>query len=740
MALSGKEKELASKVENKLKKELSTTTSPKKNDKNSEDISPEVVSKDYDEFKQENMPKQFGLFEKACKISEGIMTAPPDKEIKEKLEESIETCHLKVTPESATGFVYVGSMAVLVATVLLGGFISMLMFINDNTRDQAADFFLFGAMMGLILAMMAFFQIRSAPINMANRWRMKASNNMIICVFYIVTFMRHSSNLENGLRFAAEHVGFPLSLDLKRVIWNMETGEYSSITESMDAYLEGWKEYAPEFVESVRLIESSLLQGSEERRIETLDKALSNILEQTYEKMLHYAHNLQGPLSNLNMLGVILPVLGMVILPLVVSMMDVEWYYLVGLYNIILFIAVFSMGTKILNTRPNGYGDTTEENAKKKETIDIDLGISKISLKPSNISFIIVGLFLLIAFSPMIINNVNPDFDQQFSDYGARTFTLYHDVFEEIRLLDYRTRDGRTEGPFGILATLASLGFTLAAGLGLGLYYKLKSSDVIKIKQRTKKLEDEFAGSLFQLGNRLEDGYPTEIALGKVSETLEGSPSGEFFKKAADNIQRLGMDVEDAIFNENTGAIKDFPSSLIASTMKVLVESAKRGPTIAAQAMVNVSTYIKEIHKVDERLRDLMSETLASMKSQIKMLTPLISAIVVGITSLIIQILGHIAQQGQDLEEGVGGAGGMAADMFGEGIPTYYFQIVVGIYVVQIVYLLTKIVNGIENGSDKMSEDYQMGINLTKSTLVYTFITGAATLGFTLLAIMILID
>ena len=58
--------------------------------------------------------------------------------------------------------------------------------------------------------------------------------------------------------------------------------------------------------------------------------------------------------------------------------------------------------------------------------------------------------------------------------------------------------------------------------------------------------------------------------------------------------------------------------------MKVLIEGVKKGPRVAAQALMNISRYVKEIHKVNERLRDLMAEIISSMKSQIKFLTPAI--------------------------------------------------------------------------------------------------------------------
>jgi hypothetical protein len=71
---------------------------------------------------------------------------------------------------------------------------------------------------------------------------------------------------------------------------------------------------------------------------------------------------------------------------------------------------------------------------------------------------------------------------------------------------------------------------------------------------------------------------------------------------------------------------------------------------------------------------------------------------------------------------GLGSAGGLLENFSG-GIPTFYFQIVVGLYVVQITYLLTVLVNGIQNGSDKLNERYLLGENLTKSTITYVMIS-----------------
>jgi uncharacterized membrane protein YbjE (DUF340 family) len=156
---------------------------------------------------------------------------------------------------------------------------------------------------------------------------------------------------------------------------------------------------------------------------------------------------------------------------------------------------------------------------------------------------------------------------------------------------------------------------------------------------------------------------------------------------------------------------------------------------IAAAALINVSNYLKEMHKVNERLKDLLADIVSSMRSQVKFMAPVISGIVIGITSMITTILGKVGAQMKRLSEG--GGGGLL-DMFGDGVPTYYFQFMVGLYVVQIVYILSIMTNGIENGSDELNERYMLGHNLVKSIILYVCCSGAVMLLFNILAVTIL--
>jgi len=436
------------------------------------------------------------------------------------------------------------------------------------------------------------------------------------------------------------------------------------------------------------------------------------------------------------MLGIILPILGLVILPLVVSFMDsVRWYHLAFIYNVLLTVIVYYLGKNILSKRPTGYGDTdiSEENPglKKYKNILIRIGKDEIQITPMIICVFLGIILFLIGISPLIYHLIGlPDFGFGSADATSPCKLKYC-------ILEYRI-SGTTNteiGPYGIGAAILSLFIPLSIGIPMGLYYKLRSKNIIKIREKAKQLELEFAAALFQLGNRLGDNLPVEIAVGKVASVMEGTISGSFFQLVSLNITRLGMSIERAIFDPIHGALVSFPSNLIESSMKVLTQAIKKGPLIAAQALTNVSRYIKEIHKVNERLKDLMADIISSMRSQIKFLTPVIAGVVIGITSMITSILGKLSGQLKNIPgtESAGSAGSLIS-IFGDGVPTFYFQLIVGVYVVQITYILTVIANGVENGSDKLNERYQLGNNLIRSTLLYVFISGAVMIIFNVIA------
>ena len=573
---------------------------------------------------------------------------------------------------------------------------------------------------------------------------MKASSQMVLCILYMVIYMRHTSNLEHAIKFASEHVTGPLSLDLRKIFWDIQTGKYSTIKESLDSYLQRWRDTNLEFVESFHMIEGSLLESSNDRRVEMLEKSLDVILDGTYNKMMHFTQELKNPITMLNMLGVVLPILGLIMFPLIGSLMDgssfMKILILFLLYNIFIPLTVLLIGMNVLSKRPTGYSeiDIVKENPqyKKYQNILFNVGKKEISINPIIFSLLIFLVLMFIGVTPLLMNYLNVS---DFEFMGGMMF------------LDYKNANGLVcglgetcYGPFGVGAVLFSLFATLSLSFALWIYFVIRTNKLIIIRDETKKLEFEFSSALFQLGNRVGDGVPVEVAVEDISANFQGTSTGNFFSMISSNINNLGMGLREAIFGEN-GAIKNYPSNLIKSSMEVLIESSRKGPEVVAKSMVSVSNYVNKIKQVNERLKDLLADVLSSMKGQIGFLTPIISGIVVGISSMIVLILGKLTGvlNQQTLQSSASGASvGDFSSMIQlfkieNMIPSYHLQIVVGLFLVEIIIILTILVSGLEFGEDKLKERNGIGKNLFKGGLLYFIVAFITTIIFAGLAINI---
>ena len=673
---------------------------------------PSDYSHEYKKFRKETLAP-LNKFERACKGVGRVIKLKLSKKDEEKIKKSLERAHLEVEPGEVAGL----AIFALIATILFSVFISVLIFILTDSFPVLIFLLLF------FLSFFIYYYLNTCATRLEQRWRLKASSQMVPCILYMVVYMRHTSNLERAIQFASQHLQPPLSFDLKKIFWNVETGKFSTIKDALDAYLETWRETNLEFIEAFHLVESSLYEPSEARRIRILEKALEVILDGVYEKMLHYAHNVKSPITNIYMLGIVLPTLGLALLPLASTLLQgaIQWYHVALLFNIIIPFTVFYMTNNILSNRPGGFGETEllERNPKYK-TYKSSSHYATAALIA--LPFFIIGILpLLMNFG--LADAIGIQADYSFEELG---FSMLGDQ----KIFDFKVDSdtGSTVGPFGPLALILSLLVPFSIALFFSLAYKLKTQKLVETRNKTKKLEKEFSSSIFQLGNRLADGIPAEMAFGRVASSLRGTPTAGFFSLVNLNIQQAGMSVENAIFNKGRGAINYYPSELIKTTMRILIESVKKGLGVASKALMAISDYVKNIHKVNERLRDLLAEITSGMKSNMTFLAPLLAAIVVGLASMITMILGRLELMmlggdltGTETIAGLGPAGAITS-MFNivKMIPPYWLQIIVGLYLVEIILILTTTLVTIESGEDRLGEKTQKSKMLLAGMTLYT--------------------
>jgi hypothetical protein len=640
---------------------------------------PEVsYSQAYEIFRKEQIGVSHTLFENFCNSSENLLKLKLKESDVEKIQPALDMAHIRATPQGVYAFAFIATIITVFASFIIGILLGNIIIL----------------VAGMLAAVSIFFAVPAIPKRIFMSWRAKAGDQIILAVLYMIIYMEHTPNLELATWFAAKHLPPPLSLDFIKVLWDVETKKYSNVTAALEDYVESWRGWDDAFIESIHVMETSLIAETKQERLKTLEKAEEIILDGTYDKMMGFAHNLQSPIETVHMLGTVLPVMGLVMLPMVSAFMgaSIKWWHLAIMYDVLLPLSVYAISRSILSVRPAG-------------------------ANPAD-----VYLHLTEKYS-------RPKIPPKFLGFGVAAAMAIPAIFYFISRYPTGT-EAFTTAPL-----LFSVLIIAAIGMGLGVYYGYKVHTVIKIKKKIMHIEEEFSSAIFQLGSKIGEGVPVEAAFSSVIEAMPKADVTDFFRLIDRNIREEGMSLKDAIFDEKNGALAFYPSAIIKSVMQTLVEAAKKSPEIAASSLITISRYLVNAHRVNERLQDLLADTTSSMAMQIKMFAPVISGIVVGLSALTTAILSSLGEKLTGFEaggaEGAGfGSGLLQVFQISHMLPAWQFQLIVGIYLIQIVFVMTYLLNGIVNGPDQLEEEDMMYKNMIYAVLFYSLVTVVSVLLF----------
>lgn len=598
------------------------------------------------EYSEEDEEK-LSLYEKLCNFAERIIKVEPDKNTKEKIEKSIKVTHLRVTSRG------VASLTFLVCMILcILGFLLIILAINLKF-SPFYGVLIFGSSLPLG------YYLYNYPIFYEKKFMIARGSEITFLILYMIIYMRESPNLEGAIKFAATNLYGPLGKDMKRLIWEIEIGKYTTVDEALIDYLSIWKE-EKYFIEAIQMLTESL-NYPEDRRLAMLDEAIDIVLRGNEDKTRIYSTELKTPVMLIHALGVLLPVIGLVMFPIVGIIIGIGAETLFVGYNILLPGILLFLITEISQRRP--------------ATISRIVFAEHPNLPPRNHFSIKVGkkyiLFNSVLFAMLL-------------SFPVIFFGLYYFIKS--------TEDKMIESfiiTTGIIIFFAS-------------YFFLSSFQKIRFREKIRRIEEEFTEALFQLGNKVSTGTPIEVAIEKSTKAIGDLEIKNFFEVILKNIKRLGMTFYDAVFNKEYGAAYLYPSTLIRSIMRIVADASKKGVQVASITMLSVSKYLRNVHIAQEKIKDLLSDVLSSLRFQGFFLTPLVSGVVVALATIIIEILKQISKEKISLEVAKSYVGGLPFLFKEIGITPGEFQLICSIYFIEATILVAMFANSIENGEDEI--------------------------------------
>jgi Flp pilus assembly protein TadB len=624
---------------------------------------------EYMKFLDDVKIKPVTLYEKLCHFVENIFPIQPDTNTREKLLTELRAAYINATPKGVFSFAIMSTLMVII--------LAMLYVFTFGIFDIFGAFF-FG------MALLNFWYFYNYPSTMAKTRSVQMSADTVLAILYIVIYMRTSPNLEGAIKFTSQNLEGPLAWDLRKLLWDIETGKYSSAEDALIDYIGKWKDKNREFSEALDLLRGSAIQM--ERREMVYDETINVILNGTRERAKHYAAGLRMPMTLIYAMGVLLPVMGLVLFPIILIFISdsVKPSFVFFGYDILLPLTLYFVVGYVLSSKPPTFSPPDISKAKGVPPMGrIAVGGAMIPIWP--IALLIALPFVIIGISGM-------------SDSDSYTSVSF------------------------------SLVLIFGMAMAVGSYAFLDSYQKMKTRNDVEKIENEFATALFQFGNIIASGTPLESALDRVRQNVKELKIASMFEIISLNMKKFGYTFEEALFDKQVGAIWYYPSKLIHSIMQTLIQSSKKDIKTAAGSMIVISKHLKGVHEVKEEIDEILGETTSSMKFLAMFLSPLVSGITVTLAVIILKILSGLSDTMRNLVI-TGGTNVNTAQSFflvpwataGKlPITPGDFQMIVGIYMIETAVLMAVFLNGVEYGDDPVGLRNQIWSILITAIVIYT--------------------
>jgi hypothetical protein len=509
---------------------------------------------------------------------------------------------------------------------------------------------------------------------------------------YLVMYLKIVPNLENSVKFAASESSTTLASDLRKLVWDMEIRVYHGVNDAIVHFAIRWGRWSEYFKRSLHLIRSSIQERDEASRIITLDRALDVSLEGTKETMNQFANRLHQPTVILYSVGIMIPLSLVAMLPaagLVGMRITIVQVFLI--YDLLLPLFVYMYTRKILLSRPAAFQPSNVppdhpdlRNINKRKRFFLSLACGIVFAIPG-IIFLIIPLLVPLDASNDIIYFIT-------SSQGLNSY-------------------------FPV-----SLFFIWGATAAVSLYCLSVYRPYKKVRDEIRQMEKEFSDALYILGKRISEEKSPEESFAYTAQTMQGTRIAEVFHQTSYNLIALHTNLYDALYSNEFGSLQHVYSDRIKAILRLFVEGTQKSQRAVSASLIRIADHLKQLQEIEKKIIDMLYELTSTLRSTVSIFAPLIAGVTLAITTLISTILRSIqGKQSPEIITGIPSSfSGASGTFMMENIRPEYFVLVIGIYLIELVILLTRFTNGLNEGDDTASFMYSLGKTMPLSITVFS--------------------
>jgi len=605
--------------------------------------------------------------------------------------ENLNITGLNIEPLDILLFAYMGAFLTFIGILILDLFILFSYAFNIDKIDPLT--ILLMITVTVLLPFVILNLIANYPKTYARYVKIHSLGDIPEILSYLVMYLKLVPNLENSVKFAASESSTSLADDLRKMLWDMEIRIYHGINDALTNFANSCGKWSDYFKRALHLIRSSIHEPEEAQRVITLNRALDVGLDGTRDMMNHFVSRLHQPTMVIYSIGIMIPLSFIAMLPATGLVgLKITIFQVFFLYDIILPLFVFLYIRKILIMRPATFNppaipgdhpDLVHINKRRRLTISLVCGFM---IAFPGIFFMLVPIF--------------------FSADGSNT------------LLNFIINQDGLNSYFPVTLFII-WGITVAIMIySLSVYRPYK-----KIRDDIKQMEKEFGDALYILGKRINEEKSPEESFIYTANTMGGAKIAEVFNQTGYNLMAMHTNIRDALFSPDFGSLKHVYSDRIKAVMRLFVEGIQKSQKAVSISIIRIADHLKELQQVENRIKDMLYELTSTLRSTSAIFAPLIAGVTLAITKLITNVISSMSDKipTQNLSYGSSSVFSGIGESFAlDNIRPEYFVLVIGIYIIELVFILTRFTNGIDDGDDKAAFMYSLGRVMPTSVMVLT--------------------
>ena len=643
------------------------------------------------------------IYEKFCTFSYNLIRIKFSDEYMEKEKRILDFCDLKIPPTSNISAAIIFFILSLIIAVFIFIFLSLSLF--------PYLFLIFGFLS---------FWIYYFPYLFVRYIRIASSSEMTLCITYMVISLSRTPNLENAVIFTYKNLRGPLRRDFEKVVLDFNLRKIYSIEEGIERIIDKWSTEAREFSDALKLLVEYAKYPYRGEKM--LEEAVRLTVDGSYSKMIKYARDLKLPTTAILVLGIILPVIGLTLIPLltifipeILSMTMVFFFY-----NIFLPIILFSLIIMLVEGRPMTV--STVINAK---------GPLAINFSGKRVNLLLVSLLILIPISVYLISGILNDVEKYnaCSQWAKTGFDSHERPNELINIEECKFY--LTDLIYqSIRPSLLLISFVVMIFVPIYIVNRKNVSEMEKIR----KVEMSLGTLLFQLSHKISTGVPFEEAVFSLEEKAQTKEVNDMIRELKKRLSFFG-NIREALIGEN-GLIKKYNSTIMTSIFEIIVEISSKGSIYLSRALSTFSRHLQNLSSLQEKIEDLISDNVSTLKFMSYFLTPIVGGVSVSIGLIILAILGNLSVSLQQLMPKESGLPSIGLPMINlwtaSNVPPSLFHLAIGIYILELSMISSFLIVGLENGFDRIYFIENLGkvilvsflLFIVISFMVYVFLSG----------------